>query len=166
MIAGHSTLVRPNWLLAIKRYLIAITAGNLIWEAAQMPLYTLWHTGTAQEIIQAILHCTLGDMLIAAVGLVAALVAVGSPAWPDQRAGAVIAAIVIGTSGYTIYSEYVNTIVRRSWAYTAWMPTLPWLGTGLSPLAQWLIIPTVTLAWAGRALPPRMEPAQKEHRHE
>ena len=123
-----------------------------------MPLYTLWHTGTVQEIAQAVLHCTLGDLVIATAGLVVALILVGSPAWPDQRAGAVIASVVIGTTGYTIYSEYVNTIVRRSWVYTEWMPMLPRLGAGLSPLAQWSIIPAVALAWAGRALPLRKQP--------
>jgi hypothetical protein len=154
---------RSGWLASIRRYLLAVTLGNLIWETAQLPLYTLWRTGTERQIASAILHCTVGDLVIAAVGLVAALALVGSPNWPDQRMGAVIVAVVIGSVGYTIYSEYVNTTLQRSWAYTAWMPRLPWLGTGLSPLAQWLIIPTVALSWAGRAVsahgqrPPRHE---------
>lgn len=70
----------------------------------------------------------------------------------------ILSTVVIGTTGYTIYSEYVNTIVRRSWVYTEWMPMLPRLGAGLSPLAQWSIVPAVALVWAGRALPLRKQP--------
>jgi hypothetical protein len=40
-----------------------------------------------------------------------------------------LTAVAIATVGlgvcYTIGSEYINTVVRRSWAYTEWMPTLP-----------------------------------------
>ena len=37
-----------------------------------------------------------------------------------------------------------------AWAYGSAMPRLPWLGTGLSPLAQWLVVSAPALAWAGR----------------
>lgn len=141
---------RPDWLTAIRRYLIAVTAGNLVWETAQMPLYTLWGTGSAREIAAAVLHCTLGDLMIATLGLAAALALVGVPTWPAQRAGAVMAMVAAGTVGYAIYSEYFNTVLNKSWAYTEVMPRLPWLGTGLSPLAQWLIVPAAALVWAGR----------------
>lgn len=151
MTAGDIPQMRRDWLTVTRRYLVVVTAGNLVWEVAQMPLYTLWHTGTAREIAWAILHCTLGDLAIAMVSLIAALVLVGSPAWPDRRARAVTVAVVIGAVGYTIYSEYLNTVVRRSWAYTDWMPALPLLGTGLAPLAQWLIVPSLALAWSHRA---------------
>jgi hypothetical protein len=145
--------IRPDWLATTRRYLIAVTLGNLVWETAQMPLYTLWHTATARQMAQAILHCTLGDTIIASVGLIAALVLVGSANWPDRRAGAVIVAVTIGSAVYTIYSEYMNTVVHQSWVYAASMPRLPWLGTGLSPFAQWLIIPGGALAWAARIRP-------------
>lgn len=143
----------PDWLTTIRRYLLASAVGHLIWEIAQLPLYTLWHTGTAREISFAVLHCTLGDLSIALVALGVALAVIGSKAWPDQRFVPVMAIIVIVSAGYTVYSEYVNTIIRRSWDYAASMPTLPWLGTGLSPLAQWIVVPTVSLAWAARRRP-------------
>ena len=166
MTTHHPYCKQPDWLVAIRRYLIATTAGNLVWETAQMPLYTLWHTGTVREIAQAIIHCTVGDVIIAMVALTAALAVAGSPAWPHERAGPVIAVLVIGGAGYTVYSEYLNTIVRGAWAYTEWMPTVPWLGTGLSPLAQWLIIPTVTLIWAGRTLPLGVQLREEAYRRE
>ena len=139
-----------DWLTAIRRYLIAATGGNIVWETAQAPLYTIWHTGTARDVVQAIVHCTFGDIVIETVAVVAALIAVGSPAWPDQRFGHVLAATVIFAALYTVYSEYMNTIVRHSWSYTSWMPTLPWLGTGLAPLAQWMVVPALALVSAHR----------------
>jgi hypothetical protein len=151
----HTRAAPTDWLTVTRRYLVAVTVGNLVWETAQMPLYTLWWTGTAREIAQAVLHCASGDIVIATVALILALALVGSPVWPDRRAGAVIAVVAIGAVGYTIYSEYVNTVLQRSWSYTAWMPRLPRLGTGLSPLAQWLIIPPAALLWSARALPSR-----------
>ena len=49
-------------------------------------------------------------------------------------------------AAYTIFSERLNVQVRRSWAYTAAMPVLPGLGTGLAPLLQWLVVPSLAFA--------------------
>jgi len=48
------------------------TIGHFLWEAAQVPLYTLWRTGTRREIAFALIHCTGGDILITTVTLAAA----------------------------------------------------------------------------------------------
>jgi hypothetical protein len=58
-------------------------------------------------------------------------------------------ALSIGV-GYTIFSEYLNTVIRRSWTYAELMPTLPLLGIGLAPMAQWVVVPSASLAFAGR----------------
>ena len=140
-----------SWLTAIRRYLVAASLGNLLWEAAQLPLYTLWRTGTPATIAAAVLHCTAGDILVAAVTLVAALVVCGSSTWPRPGfAPVALAATSLGI-GYTIYSEYMNTVVRQSWAYAEAMPRLPGIGTGLAPFMQWLVVPPVALVWAYRS---------------
>jgi hypothetical protein len=49
-------------------------------------------------------------------------------------------AIVFGVA-YTDFSEWMSE--RWTWNYSEWMPVIP-LGTtriGVSPLAQWIIIP-------------------------
>ena len=140
---------RPCWLAAVRRYLVAAAVGNLLWEAVQLPLYTLWRTEPVRWLVRAVLHCTVGDIVIAAVTLVIALVTVGNARWPNERLAAVVVVVVATGVAYTIGSEYVNTVARR-WTYTEWMPTLPWLGTGLTPLAQWLFVPPLALAWATR----------------
>ena len=53
------------WLLSLRAYFGLILVGNLIWETLQLPLYTIWTAGTPSERAFAVLHCTLGDLLIA-----------------------------------------------------------------------------------------------------
>lgn len=144
---------RSDWLTTIRRYLLASAVGHLVWEMAQLPLYTIWRTGTARDLATAVVHCTLGDQSIALVTLSLALVVIGSRDWPAQQFAAVLVTVVILSVGYTVYSEYVNTIVRQSWAYGPLMPTLPWIGTGLSPLLQWMIVPSFAFVWSGRTRP-------------
>ena len=69
------------------------------------------------------------------------------PDAPDGSFRVGVTTLSVGV-GYTIFSEYFNTVVRRSWIYTELMPTLPWFGTGLAPLAQWIVVPSVALVFA------------------
>jgi hypothetical protein len=65
--------------------------------------------------------------------------------WPAFGWRMAVTAIVRGAA-YTILSEWLNVPIRRSWSYTAAMPVLPWLGTGLAPLLQWLVVPSLAFA--------------------
>jgi hypothetical protein len=148
------------WLIVLRRYALAIVLGNLLWELAHLPLYTIWYEGGADKILFAAVHCTGGDVLIAGAALLASLLVLGDHRWPYGSYHTVATAAVLGGVGYTVYSEWLNTEIRGSWAYTDWMPQLPVVGTGLSPLAQWLIIPPTAFWWARRpvmALAHRME---------
>jgi len=127
------------------RYLAAMLALNLVWEVAQLPLYTLWAEGTLGEIAFAVLHCTVGDAMIAAVALAAAILLTRSWQWPSQGWGSVtLVATLIGL-GYTVFSEWLNVDLRQSWTYTAAMPRLPPWGTGVAPFLQWLLLPPLAM---------------------
>jgi hypothetical protein len=138
--------------LVLRRYLFVMALGNLAWEFAHMPLYTLWQTGTAREIIVAALHCTGGDVLIAFSSLAAALLLFGRGAWPQAGYWKVAAPAIAFGIAYTLFSEWVNVQVRETWVYGDLMPITPVIGTGLSPLAQWVLLPSFAFCWAGRAL--------------
>jgi hypothetical protein len=146
-----------HWLVALRVYLAITVAAHLIWEVAQLPLYTIWSAGPPQEIAFAVLHCTVGDLMIATLSLVVALVCFGGPAWPRERFIPVMAATLVIGIAYTVYSEYLNTAVRKTWAYSELMPTVPPLGTGLSPLLQWVVVPiigfTLLRHWVRRPQP-------------
>jgi hypothetical protein len=140
------------WHHVLVRYLIFTVLAHLLWEAAQLPLYGIWADGSRAWQAFAVIHCTGGDVFIALASLALALILVGRGGWPEEdRVRVIVAASVIG-AGYTIYSEWLNTTVWESWSYAPSMPRLPVLGTGLSPLAQWIILPPLGLWWSHRAV--------------
>ena len=132
-----------NWIAALRAYLATVAGVNLIWEAAHLPLYTLWQTGTAREQLFAVLHCTLGDIFIALTCLVFALILVGRRAWPARCFVQVLALTLLFGLGYTVFSEWLNVVVRKSWAYSEFMPVVSLFGlrVGVSPLLQWIVTP-------------------------
>jgi len=133
--------------MILRRYLPWLAGLSLVWEIVQLPLYTIWNDGRPAYIAFAVLHCTAGDVLIGGAALAAALVITQAPAlaaWRWPRIVFVTAAIA---TSYTAFSEWVNTFVLRSWEYSALMPriSLGDIELGVSPLAQWLVIPPLTL---------------------
>lgn len=132
------------WLRALRIYLTSVAVASFIWETLQLPLYTIWQTGTLRTQTFAIMHCTIGDAVIALCALTVAFVVAGDETWPQKRfQGVAIVTIVLGLA-YTVFSEWLNVVVRASWAYSDLMPVVTALGlrVGLSPLLQWLVIPT------------------------
>jgi hypothetical protein len=150
MIEGRQA-VGPVWRdlgIAIVLYIGFSAIGHLVWEIAQLPLYSLWRTASRAELAFAVLHCTAGDLLIAASVLVASLVLLRASSWPRSKIRQVAAlAIPLGIA-YTAFSEWHNVYVRQSWGYDAAMPTVMILGhdIGVAPLAQWAFVPAAVFA--------------------
>lgn len=143
-----SLSAHADWLSALKAYLAVALMANLSWEILQLPLYTIWTKGTTREIAFAVVHCTLGDVLIALAALTLALIVVGTRDWPSGQYNAVLMGTVLIGVGYTIFSEWLNIVIRASWAYSPLMPVVPIINTGLSPLLQWIVIPIAALTVA------------------
>jgi hypothetical protein len=135
-------------------YLVTVIVGHFVWETGQLPLYTLWWSGTKGTILSALIHCTGGDAIIATAALALALAAARFVGWPLFGKRLMAVTILLGIA-YTVFSEWLNVEIRRSWAYTASMPIIPVLGTGLAPLLQWLIIPGIGFAVVSRFCPTR-----------
>lgn len=139
--------------VGLRRYLGVSVVANLAWEMLQLPLYTLWTTGTRKQQAFAVLHCTVGDAMIAGLSLLVALALFARGTWPSAGVARVYAASLAFGVCYTIYSEWLNTSIRGSWAYSDLMPVLPVIGTGLAPLLQWFAVPTLT-HWIAVGRPP------------
>ena len=139
-----------EWLGALRVYLGMSACANLVWEALQLPLYTPWTTETAPKIAFAVVHCTAGDVMIASLSLLAALTLFGRSGWPANGAGPVFALTLAAGAAYTVYSEWWNTSVRGNWTYSELMPIVPLIHTGLSPLLQWIVVPSLAM-WAATA---------------
>jgi hypothetical protein len=145
-----TNFIDRKWLWILRSYLLFVFAANLTWEILQLPLYSIWVESTLGEIVFAVIHCTAGDLLIALSCLSVALIILGSNTWSAKHYRHVAALAIILGIAYTIFSEWLNTVVRESWAYSELMPVLPLFGTGLSPLLQWIVIPVAGLWWARR----------------
>ena len=112
---------------------------NLAWEIAHVRLYAIWAAEDGMGVARALLHCTLGDVVIALAMFALAGVVLRRADWPAARpwAGGVI--VVIGAMAFTAWSEWYNVYRAGNWSYAASMPMI--FGIGLSPLLQWLILP-------------------------
>lgn len=106
-----------------------------------MPLYEVWQTGTPLEIAYNGLHCTIGDLMIAAASLVLPVLLIGREPWPSNRGPAILLTTLTLGIAYTVFTEWRNIFMSQTWAYSNLMPLLPGSGIGLSPLFQWLLIP-------------------------
>lgn len=146
-------MISANWISALRIYLSASTIGHLVWETLQLPLYTIW-TAQFRDQAFAVIHCTLGDLLIALSTLVPTLVAAANPAWPRDRFWRVATVTILLGIGYTIFSEWLNVTVRASWAYSEWIPVVSVFGLriGLSPLIQWAIVPAAAFTITRKAM--------------
>ena len=149
---------RAAWRFVVLRYVPWIAGLSLVWEIAHTPLYTLWREADAAYIAFSIAHCTVGDVLIAAAALALALAVAreGAPAeWRWRRLAASTTALAVA---YTAFSEWMNVTLLRSWSYAEAMPKLE-LGEfelGLTPLLQWLLLPSLALYLGRKTGRPRL----------
>jgi len=133
-------------------YLPWLGGLNLAWETTQLPLYTLWSEASAGTIAFSVAHCTAGDIAIGVAALLMVLIlgregAVAQWRWRRSAVWTALACVA-----YTVFSEWNNTAILGSWAYSELMPTLKvaGIGIGLSPLMQWLVLPPLALYLAGK----------------
>lgn len=138
---------RRAWRLLALRFLPWFAGLSLAWEIAQLPLYTLWTEATPGYIAFSVAHCTLGDVLIGASALLAALILLRAGSLASWRWARIAALAALLGAGYTVFSEWMNMAILGSWAYAASMPRIR-LGAieiGLSPFLQWLVVPPLAL---------------------
>jgi hypothetical protein len=143
---------RAAWRFVTRGYLPWLAATSVVWEVGHAPLYTLWREASPAYLAFAIAHCTLGDILIGTLALLLALVVLRQPGlgrWQWGRIAALTAALGVA---YTVFSEWMNVTLFRSWTYAGSMPTLDIGGfrLGLTPIAQWLVVPALSLFIASR----------------
>ena len=140
-----------SWHFVAVRYLPWLGGFSLLWEVAQLPLYTIW-SAPLPQLAFAVAHCTIGDLLIGVAALLLGFLATGATTFSDCKRGRVIIAVTAVTVAYTIFSEWLNTAVRANWEYSGLMPVLQigavWVG--LSPVAQWILVPPLAFGLARR----------------
>jgi len=121
---------------------------HAIWEVAHLPLYTLWNETDRLIVVSYLLHCTLGDVLIATIVFLFTSAIFRDWYWP--RRNLCLGGPIMITYGlaYTVFSEWYNVYYLQSWGYEPAMPLIAEIG--LTPLLQWLIVPSLMLIVARR----------------
>lgn len=122
------------------------------WELYQLPLFAGFENA---PYFTTLVHCTraaLGDVVISLIALAIASVAVRSRFWfLEGNRIATLSFFAVGLI-ITVGFEAVATLLLDRWQYNESMPILPLTGTGLSPVAQWIIIPWLQLWFVRRQL--------------
>lgn len=149
---GFSTARRP---IPVEADLLILSfLGHFAWELLQAPLFSSLDSESHVSGVVICLRATIGDLGIALAAFWAAALAAGGRNWVVRPTPLSIA-VFLGTGLIvTIGFEYLSTVALNRWAYAPKMPRLPILGTGLTPVLQWLIIPSLVL-WYLKRLAPR-----------
>ncbi len=141
---GFSPAATPEFAILLVASLL-----HFVWEMLQAPFWVGMAAMPHWEGIRTCAIATVGDVMIALVAFWAGAIAVQSRAWLlSPNRSAVIAYIVTGLL-ITVAYEFLTTGPLGRWEYTDAQPRLPWVGTGIAPILQWLTLPFVTL-WLAR----------------
>jgi hypothetical protein len=125
-----------------------------VWEMWQMPFYD--QSGlTFMDMVKGCSLGSLGDAGIMVFAYRGAALVDGSRHWlVTLSRRAILAYLVIGLT-ITVLVEHVAISVDFGWRYGDRMPIDPLFGTGLVPIAMWIVVPLVTV-WLARMPAPAL----------
>jgi len=121
-------------------FAIAITFGlNFVWEISQSFLYAPHYNGIG-ELISIHLWASGGDVVMVAVVLFWAWICAEKFLKKKKNSWQELSLIIFfGFLLSVSVEKYALTV--GMWSYNVWMPMLPWLKVGLTPVLQMMIIP-------------------------
>ena len=153
-MTNHQSVIRPLRWLNLPELNVGIFSFllNFFWEMQQMPFYQTPVEVSCFEMTRSCTLATVGDVgiSIAAFWTVAAIAK--SRQWFHQPTRWQISSFILVGVVITVVFEALATNMFNTWRYAALMPTLPFLGTGLLPLLQWVLIPPVMIWFVKRQL--------------
>ncbi len=123
---------------------------HFTWEFLQAPLFRSMQDVSHMDGLRICLQATLGDMVIALIAFWSASFLAGTRRWAAQPNRCSIAAWLSTGVAITLAIEFYSTEVTPRWAYGTSMPRLPLVGTGMAPVAQWLVVPILVLWYLRR----------------
>jgi hypothetical protein len=135
---------QPEVFIALYAFLL-----NFVWEMWQVPFFRDIGDGPHWSGVISCTQATFGDAAIALFAYGCVALSSRARFWLLAPARREIAAYLAIGLAVTIVFEALATGPLERWRYSEAMPTLPWLGTGVLPLAQWLALPPLVL-WLAR----------------
>ena len=119
---------------------------NFVWELLQVPLFSSLDFVSHWQGVKTCLQATAGDVSIALVAFWITAAIASERRWINQATILQVFVFLFVGVAVTIAIEYYSTEVAFRWSYAENMPRLPLLGTGLSPILQWIFVP-LTVLW-------------------
>lgn len=122
---------------------------NLAWEMWQVPFFEGMAEGRHWDGIRVCTQAAFGDALISLGAFAVVALWTGSRRWliaPRKRELALYLGVGLAV---TVVFEALATGPLDRWSYGEHMPRLPWLGTGVLPILQWLLLP-LPILWLAR----------------
>lgn len=146
-IRSFHWLTLPEWNVGIFSFLL-----NFFWEIQQMPFFQIPSEFSCFDIFRNCTIATIGDVgiSIASFWVVAAISK--SRQWFHQPNRWQISSFTLVGVVITVVFEVLATGPLDLWKYADFMPTLPFLGTGLLPLFQWILLPPIMIWFVKRQL--------------
>ncbi|MBC7999720.1 MAG: hypothetical protein IAF58_17335 [Leptolyngbya sp.] len=137
----------PEWNVAMFSFLL-----SFVWEIQQMPFYQVSNEFSCFDRTRNCTLATVGDVGISltAFWVVAALVK--SRQWVQRPSRKQVGIFTLVGVVITVVFEALATGPLDRWTYAESMPTIPFLGTGLVPLAMWFLVPPLTVWFVKRQL--------------
>lgn len=123
---------------------------HYVWEFLQVPTYAGMAELNHWEGVKVCTSATVGDVGFALTAFWVTSAASRTRFWIAAPRVWQIAVFVAVGIGLTVGFEYYYTEVSNRWAYSELMPLVPPLGTGLSPLLQWIVVPLLVLSLTRR----------------
>lgn len=117
-----------------------------------MPFYQIPTEFSHSEMIRNCTVATIGDVGIAIAAFWTVAAIAKSRQWFHQPSRWQISSFILVGVVITIIFEALATGVLNRWQYGTLMPTLPFLGTGLLPLLQWVVLPPIVIGFVKRQL--------------
>jgi hypothetical protein len=120
-------------------------AFHFVWEALQVPTYAGMAEMAHWPATLLCTRATVGDIGFALTAFWITALAARSRRWfMNPQPWHITLFLGIGIA-LTIGFEWYYVEVSGRWIYSDLMPLVPPFGTGLSPLAQWIVVPLLVL---------------------
>jgi len=122
---------------------------NYPWEFSQVPLFAGMADAPHWDAIRICAIATLGDIVIMLIAYWLVAVIARSRFWfAAPTAAQLMMFVAVRRSDHRTHraSCAARMVVQQLGLLAALMPVIPGIGVGLSPLAQWVVLPLLT-AW-------------------
>lgn len=90
-------------------------------------------------------HCTWGDVMITLGSFWLVSLVSWSRRWFLNLNRTNFSGFLMVGLVYTVFSEWTNVRILKSWNYNDLMPIIPLIRVGLTPVLQWILVPSIII---------------------